>query len=111
MGDLRRRMLLSGGIVIAALFVWLIAGGAHALAEGPGDPEPLSTLPVPTVPNEGDFVTDRASAVKLGKAFFWDMQAGSDGRTACATCHYDAGADSRATNQVNPNGGAFDVTG
>src|SRR4051812_49340166 len=32
------------------------------------------------------------------------MQAGSDGRPACASCHYDAGADSRSRNQVNPHG-------
>jgi cytochrome c peroxidase len=111
MGDLRRRMLLAGAVVITALFVWLIAGGAHAIAEGPGDPAPLSTLPVPKPANEGDFVRDEASAVKLGKALFWDMQAGSDGRTACATCHYNAGADSRATNQVNPSGDAFTLKG
>ena len=60
-------------------FSWLVAGGAHASAEGPGDPAPLNTLPVPSPPNEGDFVRDPASAVKLGKALFWDMQAGSDG--------------------------------
>jgi cytochrome c peroxidase len=111
MGHLRRRMLLAGAVVITALFVWLVAGGAHAIAEGPGDPAPLSTLPVPTPPNEGDFVRDQASAVKLGKALFWDMQAGSDGRTACATCHYNAGADSRSTNQVNPDGDAFTLPG
>jgi hypothetical protein len=32
------------------------------------------------------------------------MQAGSDGATACATCHYSAGADARSKNQVNPKG-------
>lgn len=36
----------------------------------------------------------------LGKALFWDTQVGSDGRTACATCHFHAGADHRVTNQV-----------
>src|ERR1044072_6097627 len=111
MGDLRRRMLRAGAVVITALSVWLIAGGAHASAGGPGDPAPLSTLPVPTPSNEGDFVRDQASAVKLGKALFWDMQAGSDGRTACATCHYNAGADNRARNQVNPVGGSFTLKG
>jgi cytochrome c peroxidase len=40
--------------------------------------------------------------VKLGKALFWDMQTGSDGRTACASCHYNAGADNRSRNQINP---------
>jgi hypothetical protein len=30
------------------------------------------------------------------------MQAGSDGIQACASCHYQAGADVRAKNQLNP---------
>jgi len=38
----------------------------------------------------------------LGKAFFWEMQFGSDGKTACATCHFNAGADSRTGNQTDP---------
>ena len=103
--------LFASGIVAASALVLLLAGGTHASAEGPGDPAPLNTLPVPSPPNEGDFVRDRTSAVKLGKALFWDMQAGSDGRTACATCHFDAGADNRSRNQVNPHGGAFTLEG
>jgi cytochrome c peroxidase len=106
-----RRVLLASGIVAASALVLLLAGGTHARAAGPGDPAPLDTLPVPSPANEGDFVRDPASAVKLGKALFWDMQAGSDGRTACATCHYNAGADSRSRNQVNPSGGAFTLAG
>ena len=38
----------------------------------------------------------------LGKALFWDMQVGGDGITACATCHYHAGADHRRNNQLSP---------
>ncbi|HEY1525086.1 MAG TPA: cytochrome c peroxidase [Candidatus Angelobacter sp.] len=30
------------------------------------------------------------------------MQFGSDGKTACATCHFNAGADSRTANQADP---------
>ena len=37
----------------------------------------------------------------LGKALFWDQQAGSDGN-ACAGCHFSAGADARITNQLSP---------
>ena len=95
-------MLLGSAVIVTALFVWLVAGGAHAIAEGPGDPVALNTLPVPTPPNEGDFVRDRPSAVKLGKALFWDMQVGSDGVQACASCHFRAGADPRSRNQVSP---------
>ncbi|MCH1495370.1 MAG: cytochrome-c peroxidase, partial [Rubripirellula sp.] len=38
----------------------------------------------------------RAAAIKLGKALFWDEQLGSGngGQYACASCHYQAGADS-----------------
>ena len=37
---------------------------------------------------------------RLGKALFWDIQAGSDSKTACATCHYNGGVDARARNQM-----------
>jgi cytochrome c peroxidase len=50
----------------------------------------------------GAFVKDKAAAIELGKALFWDMQVGSDGVTACATCHFSAGADLRSRNQLNP---------
>ena len=63
--------------------------------------EPVA-LPKPT--NLCDFVKDEAAAIQLGKAFFWDMQTGSDGVTACGTCHFHAGADSRAKNQLSPKG-------
>ena len=38
----------------------------------------------------------------LGKAFFWDQQAGSDG-LACASCHFHAGADNRVKNALDPD--------
>jgi cytochrome c peroxidase len=44
---------------------------------------------------------DTNSAIVLGKAFFWDQQAGSDG-LACASCHFHAGADNRIINQLDP---------
>jgi cytochrome c peroxidase len=43
----------------------------------------------------------RAALRVLGKALFWDQQAGSDGQ-ACATCHFLAGGDNRVTNTLNP---------
>ena len=64
-----------------------------------------------------DFIKDRKAAIELGKAFFWDMQVGSDGIQACGTCHFRAGADSRTKNQISPGGansntvGAIDVAG
>ena len=38
----------------------------------------------------------KAAAIKLGQALFWDEQLGSGngGQYACASCHYQAGADS-----------------
>ena len=57
---------------------------------------------VPLPKNLDDFIKDREAAVQLGKALFWDMQVGSDGVQACASCHFHAGADNRSKNQVNP---------
>ena len=65
-------------------------------------PGPLETIPVPLPTNLADFIVNRPAAVALGKSFFWDMQAGSDGRVACATCHWHAGADIRFANTVHP---------
>lgn len=89
----------------ALLFVATIAF-AQGPGGGPGAPalRSLKNVPVPEPPGLNDFVRDRSALVALGKAFFWDLQAGSDGRTACATCHFHAGADSRSRNQtVDPN--------
>ncbi len=57
---------------------------------------------VPLPDNLDDFIKDRQTALQLGKALFWDMQVGSDGVQACASCHFHAGADSRTKNQLNP---------
>lgn len=61
----------------------------------------LKTVPVPIPDRISDFVKDQGAAVALGKALFWDQQAGSDGM-ACASCHFHAGADARTKNQVSP---------
>jgi cytochrome c peroxidase len=68
---------------------------------GPGT---LKGAPIPEPSNLGQFVRDRDTAIVLGKALFWDMQLGSDGVQACATCHFRAGADPRSRNQVAPGG-------
>jgi cytochrome c peroxidase len=62
----------------------------------------LKAVPVPLPPNLFDFVADRDAAIALGKALFWDMQVGSDGVQACASCHFRAGADPRSKNQLSP---------
>src|SRR5262245_30620886 len=65
----------------------------------------LATVGTPKVSNLGDFLNAGAAAqraaIQLGKAFFWDMQAGSDGQ-ACGSCHFHAGADNRTRNQLSP---------
>ncbi|MFN6330844.1 MAG: cytochrome-c peroxidase [Planctomyces sp.] len=65
-------------------------------------PGPLDSIPVPLPADLADYVVDRDAAVVLGKALFWDAQVGSDGRTACASCHWNAGADIRPVNDLHP---------
>jgi cytochrome c peroxidase len=58
-------------------------------------PPSLKQVPVPVHADLLSLIRDRGAAIQVGKALFWDMQVGSDERTACATCHHHAGADSR----------------
>ena len=85
--------------------------------EWDGGFEELAELEAPV--NEGHFLRDpedtvgvdpalqpligRPAARILGKALFWDMQIGSDGVQACASCHFHAGVDNRTKNQLNVN--------
>ena len=69
------------------------------LSNLPGD---LAAVAVPRPSNLSEFVRDEGVAIALGKALFWDMQVGSDGIQACATCHFRAGADPRSRNQISP---------
>lgn len=71
---------------------------------------PLNKVQVPLPPNIDDFVIDRDAAIQLGKALFWEEQTAGDGRVACATCHFQAGADVRTTNTVNPRANGFFTT-
>jgi cytochrome c peroxidase len=68
---------------------------------------PLKQVPIPQPPNLAKYVRSNEALVALGKALFWDMQTGSDGRVACASCHFHAGADHRAQNQLSNPLGAF----
>ena len=82
-------------------------GAAWAQIIGDAPPPSLKTLTPPKPTNLAAYVKDEAAAIRLGKALFWDMQLGSDGKMACASCHFQAGADPRSKNQLNPgmNGG------
>ena len=62
----------------------------------------LKDVVAPEPPDLGSYVASREAAIRLGKALFWDMQVGSDGVQACASCHFSAGADNRSRNQLSP---------
>jgi hypothetical protein len=61
----------------------------------------LKTVAVPIPSDIGLYIKDQRAAIALGKAFFWEQQAGSDGM-ACASCHFHAGADRRTKHQLSP---------
>ena len=69
------------------------------LFEVPVRPPALSIFRAPLPRELSQFIRDTPRAIALGKALFWDMSVGSDGKTACASCHYHAGADARERNQ------------
>src|SRR4051795_2361451 len=111
-----RQVALRGAIALAialvGLVTWVAAGGTSSAGARHGAPvASLDTMPVPRPPDEAGYIKDKSAAIKLGKALFWDMQAGADGRQACASCHFNAGADNRSRNQINPRGGSFSLKG
>lgn len=95
-GTLVRRVLRHAFAALAS------ASTAFAHGEIPGS---LQDVDVPAVPGllagPAPIVRNRAKAIALGKALFWDIQVGSDGM-ACASCHYHAGSDARVKNQLAP---------
>src|SRR6476660_8912302 len=99
---------------MAFLAAFKLPSTLHAQVATPPTVTPLGSLKGVNTPKltnlEAFLKTDRfgnvtpqarAAAVALGKALFWDQAGGSDGQ-ACASCHFNAGADSRTKNQVNP---------
>jgi cytochrome c peroxidase len=94
-------------MAIATVVAVAILAGHTASAQvvPPRPPNPLAslkTVAVPEPPNLGEFVKDRPAAIALGKALFWDMQVGSNGQQSCGSCHFHAGVDTRAKNQISP---------
>jgi cytochrome c peroxidase len=90
---------------LCAVPLALLMGAGAARATRPGNlssPPSLNTVPVPQPAALMNYVKDRRAAINLGKALFWDMQVGSDGVQACASCHFHAGADRRTKNTMNP---------
>jgi len=95
------------GVTVSIIVAIAVLAGhtvsAQLVTQGPSQPlTSLKTVPIPEPANLGEFVSDRAAAIRLGKALFWDMQVGSDGIQACASCHFHAGTDTRAKNQLSP---------
>ena len=84
---------------------------ANALRAFPEMPGSLKCNPAPEpymVDENGSktsimpsIVKNKETLIALGKALFWDSNVGSDG-IACASCHFQAGADNRIKNQINP---------
>lgn len=81
-------------LAVLALLVAVSFGSAQTQLRS------LRGVPVPEPPGLNEYVRDKTALAALGKAFFWDMQARSDGVTACATCHFHAGADHRRQNML-----------
>jgi cytochrome c peroxidase len=109
-GDLVRRfrparLQRSGAIALLVATAILTGNLVSAQVQPAEPPDPLASLKkveIPKPDNLKDFIKDEKKAIKLGKTLFWDMQVGSDGIMACATCHFHAGADSRSKNQLSP---------
>src|SRR5262249_54086181 len=104
-------------IVPGVIYLSTLMSSLAAQTLPTGAPPSLRGVGVPEVDDLDDYVQSRSAAVVLGKALFWDQQAGSDGM-ACASCHFHAGADSRIVNQLSPSlnhqdparAGVFDTT-
>ncbi len=91
-------------------------GGKGGNGGGGGGERKLASLKTITIPGPSqaeinNLIADQNAAIALGKAFFWEMQFGSDGVTACATCHFTSGSDSRFVNQINPGSRRVDING
>ena len=98
-----RGAIIAGAVSYALVFGAVVLPAQQAIEPLIRGPQSLKGVAVPEPPDLADFVIDRQAAIVLGKAFFWDANAGSDGVQACASCHFHAGADSRIKNQINPD--------
>jgi cytochrome c peroxidase len=74
---------------------------SYSLSAQPGGLASLKSVPLPQPSGLDQYVRDPKALAALGKSLFWDVQVGSDGQTACATCHFHAGADHRIQNQLS----------
>ncbi len=93
--------------------IFFISWGSSAMAVEVEPIEPIEPIEDPLsligslkgqpihLPDLKRIVRDKEAAIELGKAFFYEINAGSD-LYACATCHFAAGADGRISNQLSP---------
>jgi cytochrome c peroxidase len=91
--------------IATVVAVAILAGHTASAQITPRPPNPLASLKTVAVsepPNLGEFVKNKSAAIALGKALFWDLQVGSNGLQSCASCHFHAGVDNRAKNQLSP---------
>lgn len=112
---MKKRSLMTSRATLRLTAAVLICTWLPAISWGVNPPAglfqlSLNQIPVPEPANLFQFVKNKPAAIKLGKALFWDMQAGSDGVQACASCHFSAGVDKRLKNTVNPGSRAGDTT-
>src|ERR1044071_9020838 len=78
----------------------VVLGAAASTVGWSQNPGSLKTVGVPK-PDVPRHVRDADALLVLGKALFWDMQVSSDGRVACASCHFHAGADHRLPTHIS----------
>ena len=96
--------------ITSLVMVIILAGNSVSAQLAPFGP--LSSVSVPRPDNINNFIKNKTAAIALGKTLFWDMQVGSDGIQSCASCHFNAGADSRSKNQIQPSqNNSFDIAG
>jgi cytochrome c peroxidase len=91
--------------IATVIAVAILAGHTASAQITPRPPNPLASLKTVAVsepPNLGEFVKNKPAAIALGKALFWDLQVGTNGNQSCASCHFHAGVDTRAKNQISP---------
>jgi len=93
-----------GTLVTSALLLLSFNGIAQAvepIIHAPIEPPTsLKFLNRPEPSNLSQFIANKSEAIALGKALFWEMRVGGDGKTACASCHFSAGSDSRIKNTI-----------
>lgn len=116
---MRRALVLSAGfaaIAACAADPEASPSSAGAVTAAVDTITSLDRVPVPAIANSS--IVDNAAAIRLGKALFWDVQTGSDGKQACASCHFAGGADTHALSQgvaagafvsTSPTGNAVDT--